>query len=109
MHTIRAKIEAGDRINGEEFLRLEHEASLHQLGLLAHGVRMRHHPQPVVTYVVDRNINYTDICISACKFCAFFKSPEDRNGQILSQDRHPYPRFFTARDPSFRPALRIVD
>ncbi len=86
MHTIRAKIEAGERINGEEFLRLEHEASLHQLGLLAHGVRMRHHPQPVVTYVVDRNINYTDICISACKFCAFFKSPEDRNGQILSQE-----------------------
>ena len=46
---------------------------------------MRLHPEPVVTYVVDRNINYTDICISACKFCAFFKAPEDSSGQVLSQ------------------------
>jgi cyclic dehypoxanthinyl futalosine synthase len=44
------------------------------------------HPEPVVTYVIDRNINYTDICISACKFCAFFKAPEDVAGSVLSFD-----------------------
>ncbi|WP_319585769.1 cyclic dehypoxanthinyl futalosine synthase [uncultured Desulfobulbus sp.] len=85
MQAIIAHIEAGQRINGEEFLRLEREASLHQLGFLAHAVRLRLHPEPVVTYVIDRNINYTDICISACKFCAFFKAPEDGRGQVLSQ------------------------
>jgi cyclic dehypoxanthinyl futalosine synthase len=85
MQDIIAHIEAGQRIHGEEFLRLEKEASLHQLGFLAHAVRLRLHPEPVVTYVIDRNINYTDICISACKFCAFFKAPEDGRGQVLSQ------------------------
>ena len=86
MQSIIAKIEAGTRIDGEDFLLLEREASLHQLGFLANAVRMRLHPEPVVTYVIDRNINYTDICISACKFCAFFKAPEDGSGQVLSQD-----------------------
>jgi cyclic dehypoxanthinyl futalosine synthase len=86
MQPIIAKIEAGTRIDGADFLRLEREASLHQLGFLANAVRMRLHPDPVVTYVIDRNINYTDICISACKFCAFFKAPEDGSGQVLSQD-----------------------
>lgn len=86
MQAIIAKIEAGERINGEEFLRLEREADLHQLGFLADGIRRRLHPEPVVTYVIDRNINYTDICISACKFCAFFKAPEDATGQMLSRE-----------------------
>lgn len=85
MQAITTKIEQGERIDGQEFLRLEREASLHQLGFLAHKVRLQLHPEPVVTYVIDRNINYTDICISACKFCAFFKAPEDPNGQVLSK------------------------
>lgn len=85
MQRIIAKIEQGERIDGQEFFQLEREASLHQLGFLANAVRQRLHPQPVVTYVIDRNINYTDICISACKFCAFFKAPDDPKGQVLSR------------------------
>jgi len=85
MQRIIAKIEQGERIDGAAFLRLEREASLHQLGFLAGAVRKRLHPEPVVTYVIDRNINYTDICISACKFCAFFKAPDDQSGQVLSK------------------------
>jgi cyclic dehypoxanthinyl futalosine synthase len=85
MQRIIAKIEQGERIDGAAFLRLEREATLHQLGFLASAARMRLHPEPVVTYVIDRNINYTNICISACKFCAFFKAPEDQNGQLLSK------------------------
>ncbi len=86
MQAIIAKIEAGERIGGDEWLRLAREADLHQLGFLADGIRRRLHPEPVVTYVIDRNINYTDICISACKFCAFFKAPEDGTGQVLSRE-----------------------
>ena len=83
--TVIARIESGDRIDGGEFLCLAREASLQQLGFLAHAVRMRLHPEPVVTYVIDRNINYTDICISACKFCAFFKAPEEEIGGVLTK------------------------
>jgi len=85
MQKIIRKIEAAQRIDGEDFLRLEQEADLHQLGFLANAVRLRLHPEPVVTYVIDRNINYTDICISACKFCAFFKAPEEGGGQVLTR------------------------
>ncbi len=77
---------AGERISDEEFLMLEAQADLHQLGFLADSIRKRKHPQKVVTYVIDRNINYTDICISACKFCAFFKGPEEKDGYLLTFD-----------------------
>ncbi len=83
---IFSRVEAGERITGDEWLHLAKEASLHELGFLAHGVRQRLHPQQLVSYVIDRNINYTDICISACKFCAFFKAPESGSGQLLSRE-----------------------
>ncbi|NLZ18400.1 MAG: dehypoxanthine futalosine cyclase [Desulfobulbaceae bacterium] len=85
MQEIFLRIEAGKRINGDEWLLLAKGASLHQLGFLAHGVRQRLHPESLVSYVIDRNINYTDVCISACQFCAFFKAP-GAGGQVLSKE-----------------------
>lgn len=84
MNETTDKILAGERITAGEALELAESADLYRLGFLADTIRKRLHPQPVVTYVIDRNINYTDICISACMFCAFFKAPEDENGTILS-------------------------
>lgn len=81
---IRSKIISGLRINDDEFLELEQSADILQLGFLADIIRRRKHPENLVTYVIDRNINYTDICISACKFCAFFKDPEEKTGYLLS-------------------------
>lgn len=86
MQAVADQILAGARLSGADFLRLAAEADLHQLGFLADAVRRRLHPERVVTYVIDRNINYTDICISACKFCAFFKAPEDPQGYVLSKE-----------------------
>ncbi len=86
MDHIAAKVLTGERIGGDEFLTLAAGNDLHKLGFLADSIRRRLHPEPYVTYVIDRNINYTDICISACKFCAFFKAPEDETGSILSRD-----------------------
>ncbi len=83
---LNKKILAGERISVEEGMELVASNDLHRLGFLASAVRKRLHPEPVVTYVIDRNINYTDICISACKFCAFFKAPEDETGMVLSHD-----------------------
>ena len=87
MKSITEKVMAGGRISDEEFLALERDGDLYQLGFLADAIRRRLHPEVNVTYVVDRNVNYTDICISACKFCAFFKAPEDQAGYLLSFDQ----------------------
>lgn len=86
LHEVIKKSLAGQRITDEEFLLLESQADLHQLGLIADTIRKEKHPGKVVTYVIDRNINYTDICISACKFCAFFKGPDEKDGYLLSFD-----------------------
>ena len=81
---INAKILAGRRISDEDYLTLEQGSDLLQLGFLADTIRRRKHPENNVTYVIDRNINYTDYCIAGCKFCAFFKAPEDNSGYLLS-------------------------
>ena len=77
---------ATQRMSDDEFLSLYQQADLYELGIRADTVRRLKHPDNIVTYVVDRNINYTDICISACKFCAFFKGPEDSTGYLLEKD-----------------------
>lgn len=56
------------------------------LGERAHRRRLEMHPEQVVTYIVDRNINYTNVCVSGCKFCAFFKGPGEAGGYVLSTD-----------------------
>jgi cyclic dehypoxanthinyl futalosine synthase len=79
------KILAGKRLSKEEALRL-FELELKELGELARSVRFRLNPERIVTYVVDRNINYTNICISGCKFCAFYRKPGEEGGFVLSFD-----------------------
>ena len=83
---IREQVLAGGRIGDGEFLQLADRAGLYDLAFLADTIRRRLHPEGMVTYVIDRNINYTDICISACKFCAFFKAPEDQGGYLLTSE-----------------------
>ena len=79
LDAIREKVEARERISGEEGLFLLKEASLLDLAPLAQTVRYRYNPAPVVTFVVDTNLNYTNVCDAYCTFCAFYrteKSPE---------------------------------
>jgi cyclic dehypoxanthinyl futalosine synthase len=84
LNELSDKILAGERISVAEGLLLAEQGDLYRLGFLAGAIKKRLHPEPWITYVVDRNINYTDICISACKFCAFFKAPEAEGGYLLS-------------------------
>lgn len=72
------------RLNIEQALKLWQEENLITLGRMAHEMRLRLHPEEMVTYIVDRNINYTNICVSACRFCAFFKAPGHVEGYVLS-------------------------
>ena len=50
----------------------------------ADASRRQKHPDGVVSYIVDRNINYTNTCITDCKFCAFYRRPKDEEGYVLS-------------------------
>jgi len=81
--TIIKKIEANERIDSKEALALYRNADLLTLGSLANQKRFFLHPERRVTYVVDRNINYTNICVSGCRFCAFYQPLE--KGYILSK------------------------
>jgi cyclic dehypoxanthinyl futalosine synthase len=65
-------------------LDLYERAPLLELGALAEAERWRHHPEPVVSYIIDRNINYTNVCVADCAFCAFFRRPRDTEGYVLS-------------------------
>ena len=51
-----------------------------------HAARLARHPEPVVTYIVDRNINYTNICACGCRFCAFFRPPGHPEGYVLARE-----------------------
>ncbi|HXE57428.1 MAG TPA: cyclic dehypoxanthinyl futalosine synthase [Gemmatimonadales bacterium] len=75
-----------DRSSGEfrDYLELYERADLLELGQLADAERWRHHPANVVTYIIDRNINYTNVCVADCGFCAFYRRPKDPEGYVLS-------------------------
>lgn len=75
-----------DRTSSEfkDYLDLYENASLLDIGQLADEVRWRQHPDPVVTYIIDRNINYTNVCVADCQFCAFYRRPKDPGGYVLS-------------------------
>ncbi|MFY1653753.1 cyclic dehypoxanthinyl futalosine synthase [Solwaraspora sp. WMMB762] len=70
----------GGRISAEEALLIYTEAPFHALGEAADAVRRRRYPDNVVTYLIDRNINYTNVCVTACRFCAFYRAPKHAEG-----------------------------
>jgi len=83
---IRSKVRSGARIDREEGSFLLSETPLLDLGQLAMEVRRRRHPDPVVTFVVDTNPNYTNVCDIDCTFCAFYRSPGDDEAYTHSVD-----------------------
>ncbi|MDL2209876.1 dehypoxanthine futalosine cyclase [Desulfovibrio sp. OttesenSCG-928-O18] len=62
-------------------------ADLFTLASLARTVREKLHPDPVVTYVADRNINYSNVCVCACRFCAFYRAPDHPEAYVLSKEQ----------------------
>jgi len=75
------------RLTDAEAVELLEGGDLLGAGARADAVRRRLHPGDDVTFVVDRNINYTDYCISGCRFCAFFKKPGSGQGYLLGEDQ----------------------
>lgn len=77
---------SGERLSIEDGVRLLKDADLLSLGQGADLVRNQMHPERVVSFVIDRNINYTNVCSCQCKFCAYYCKPEDPAGFILSRE-----------------------
>jgi cyclic dehypoxanthinyl futalosine synthase len=74
------------RINTDEALLLMEEADLTLLGFLANEIRKNLHPEGIVTFVIDRNVNYTNVCVAGCKFCAFQRKVGSPEGYVLNRE-----------------------
>lgn len=83
---IRDKVEHGERITREEGMYLLREAPLLDLAPLAQVIRFRNNPAPVVTFVVDTNLNYTNVCDAYCTFCAFYRTDKAKDAYTHSID-----------------------
>jgi cyclic dehypoxanthinyl futalosine synthase len=83
---ISSKVDAGGRVSADEALALYSHAPTHVLGRLADDIRRRKHPDRIVTYIIDRNVNYTNVCVAKCNFCAFYRDVGSSEGYVLGFD-----------------------
>lgn len=74
------------RISYEEGIDLYNNADILALGAEADRIRKIMHPENIVTFIIDRNINYTNVCVSRCKFCAFYKNDGEEGGYVISKE-----------------------
>jgi len=83
IETILDSAAAGTRIDFSEAVRLFEEADLLALATCADRIRQRLHPTDVISYIIDRNINYTNVCKEFCTFCAFYRVKGDAEAYVL--------------------------
>ncbi len=83
---LAARIEAGDLLSDDEWLVAVNEVPTDELLRLADAVRWRLHPEPVVSYVIDRNVNYSNVCSAICSFCAFYRRPGKPDTYVHSME-----------------------
>src|SRR6267142_4666665 len=86
LEAIVAKVRAGERVAKDEALELYRRAPTSLLGRLADAIRARKHPDNIVTYIIDRNVNYTNVCVAKCNFCAFYRDVGSSDGYVLGFD-----------------------
>ncbi|MDN5074324.1 radical SAM protein, partial [Aliarcobacter butzleri] len=82
----KVEVDLKKRLTNEEALDLIRNASLLELGEMASIKKAELHPEKITTFIVDRNINYTNVCWVDCKFCAFFRHGKDEDSYILKFD-----------------------
>lgn len=80
------RVLAGDRLSRDDALELYRDGSTSLLGRLADAIRARKHPAGMVTYIIDRNVNYTNVCVARCAFCAFYRPVGADDGYVLGFD-----------------------
>ncbi|OXM86635.1 cyclic dehypoxanthinyl futalosine synthase [Paenibacillus rigui] len=77
---------AGNRISVEDCIQLYESDEIEKMGHVANQIMLRFHPEPITTFVVGRNINYTNICDVYCRFCAFYRAPGSKEGYVLPDE-----------------------
>jgi cyclic dehypoxanthinyl futalosine synthase len=83
---LESRVAEGGRLTRDEALFLYTQAPTYALARMADGVRARKHPEGVVTYIIDRNVNYTNVCVARCNFCAFYRDVGHADGYVLGFD-----------------------
>jgi len=86
LNSIEQKILNAERLSEKEGLYLLEQADLLWLGMMANHVRRRKHPERQVTYIIDRNINYTNVCVASCNFCAFYEKVGGEKAYVLKNE-----------------------
>ncbi len=81
---IAKNVERGERLSDGEALTLYRSADLLLLGRLASARAAVFHPPHIATFIIDRNINYTNVCLSRCRFCAFYRDATSPDAYVLS-------------------------
>jgi cyclic dehypoxanthinyl futalosine synthase len=84
--SILEKVYRDERLTQEDAEQLFHCSDLLELAAAADHVRRKFHPAPEVTYIVDRNVNYTNVCYVECSFCAFYRSSAESDSYLHGLD-----------------------
>jgi cyclic dehypoxanthinyl futalosine synthase len=77
----------GERLGLEEGIALFESDEIEKIGHAADQIKKKYHPEPVTTFVIGRNINYTNVCDTYCRFCAFYRAPGNDEGYVLSNEQ----------------------
>ncbi|MEJ2079453.1 MAG: cyclic dehypoxanthinyl futalosine synthase [Acidobacteriota bacterium] len=80
------RIAAGERLGCQDALCLLESDELQAIGRVADRMRRLKHPDNVVSFLIDRNINYTNYCVARCTFCNFYRKPKSEEGYVLSKE-----------------------
>ncbi len=83
--TILAEVLAGRRMSNDELSWLYEQGDFSAIARAANQIRERRHPEGLATFIIDRNINYTNICSCRCKFCAFYRDKGDPDAYVLDK------------------------
>ena len=75
-----------NRLSDKEAIDLLKHGDILELGQQANKIRQEKHPGNTVTFIVDRNINYTNICLNECRFCAFFRRENHKDAYLLPKE-----------------------
>jgi cyclic dehypoxanthinyl futalosine synthase len=84
---IADKVYAGERLTYDDGIRLFNHPNIVDLAALADYVRWKKHPEPIVSYVIGRNVNYTNVCWVRCSFCNFYRKPGEEGGYVLPKGK----------------------
>ncbi|MCF6092989.1 dehypoxanthine futalosine cyclase [Microaerobacter geothermalis] len=77
---------SGERLHFEDGMALFQSDEVEKIGYAANKMMEKWHPEPITTFVIGRNINYSNVCDTYCRFCAFYKSPGEEGSYVLSNE-----------------------